>query len=77
MVKKQKKDFTCKIGDKVMFDDKVVVANEILSSGREPYISKKGLKIAGVKDCISVLMIDNGQVLTRSPKYVGCNWQHI
>jgi hypothetical protein len=41
--------------------------------------NNKGELINGERDCISVcrIMTDNGQILKRSPWYIGEDWLHI
>jgi len=88
--KAKKRVFTCEEEDFVIHAGKKVWVSCIVSAGREDRkvkarVDKKtGKKIPahiapGYKSDISVcrVMPDNGQILTRSPRHIGTDWEHI
>ena len=65
-----KRNFCCEIGDSVstLSEGEYQVA-EILYQGHEIYRERAIITVCRV--------LNNGQVLTRSPRYVGDNWFHV
>ena len=74
-------EYKCNPGDIVLHKKKKVSVVCVLVKGTKPYSWKnnKGypVNVNGKKAVISACPImDNGQILTRSPKYIGDNWEH-
>jgi len=59
--------FLCEEGDVVISGGKPVCVAQVVGPGKEK------LK---VRDCISVYHIYDGQVMTRSPRYIGQEGEH-
>lgn len=70
--------FTCDVGDLVIYDGKKVYVSEVISDGKEN-AKKNGQEVQGVRSEIAVcrVMPDNGQILHRSPRFIGSNWEHL
>jgi hypothetical protein len=73
-------EYKCKPGDIILHKERKV--SVVLTKGSKPYVWKnnKGRKVnvRGQKAVISVCPImENGQILTRSPFYISYNWEHI
>jgi len=73
--------YKCNPGDIVRHKGRKVSVYVVLVRGAKPYSWKnnKGYKvdIAGKKAIVSVCSImSNGQILTRSPFFIGDNWEH-
>lgn len=74
---KKNRVFTCKIGDIVLWKGKKMWVNEIIISGQEEKINKKGDIVAGIRDSITACNImENGQIVKRAPRYVDDKWEH-
>lgn len=74
-------DYKCKVGDIVLYKGKKVSVSEVLVMGtdyKEYYNGNESLvRVRAKKAIISVCRVmTNGQILTRSPFYVGDNWEH-
>jgi len=72
------KILTCEVGDIVIHKGEKVWVSEVVHKGKEDKINKKGKPVKGERDCITVctIMIDNGQILKRSPRYIDADWSH-
>ena len=72
------RNYTCKVGDVVIVQGKKVWISQVVEPGWENYFDKDGSLIVGEKSKITVcrIMEDNGQILKRSPKFIGSNWSH-
>lgn len=56
----------------VLHDREEVYVNQIVLAGREKTAAKPG-----IRDAISVCpILSDGQILTRSPRFIGENWEH-
>lgn len=71
----------CKAGNIVFHKGKKVMVTEVLKKGTIDVSYRNGsgtsIKVNGKKAIIAVCkIIKNGQILTRSPFYVGDNWEH-
>ena len=73
------KIFTCEKGDVILNEGrrKMIVSSTVIK-GKEDRLSKKGEFVAGNRSEITAcrIMPDNGQILYRSPIYIGVNWIH-
>lgn len=65
---------TCEIGDIVIHNNREVWVNDIIYGGREKSKSRDGER-SSISIC--TIMPDNGQVLRRSPRNIGTDWEHI
>ena len=73
------KKYQCECGDVVSHKGNKVMVAEVLDCGREEDKTRQTEKSRrGVRSYVCVCRImDNGQVLTRSPKFIGDNWRHV
>lgn len=63
---------TCQEEDIVLHNGRLVYVNQIVKSGHE----RRG-NDAGERDSITVCAIlENGQILTRSPRFIDMDWEH-
>ena len=73
------KKYQCECGDIVLHNGNKFIVSEVLDCGREDDKTRQIEKSRrGVRSEICVCRImDNGQVLRRSPKYIGDHWRHV
>lgn len=78
-VKVEQKDYTCKAGDSIIHRGRLWVVAQVVCEGTEPKVTaKRGLSKPGRRDLISAFrVIDNGQVLRRTPIYIHDEWRHF
>lgn len=75
---------TCNVGNVVLVDGRRMEVAEVIFTGREPFTRRDQVTGAkrlrpGEKSEITAyrIMEDNGQVLRRSPIYIGVKWSHL
>ena len=69
MAAKKKREFTCDEGDTVIFRGRRSYVKEVVFRGSEKDKEKSEISVCRI-------MPDNGQVLHRSPRYIGTEWSH-
>ena len=73
-----KKVKTCDKGDLVMVaGEKMTVAEVVMSGSEDRRLRSSGKFIKGARAEITVCRFFKGQLLTRSPKFIGPEWVHV
>lgn len=72
-------NYKVKVGDHVIHDGKEMYVENVIEQGmddkyKDGKIVKKGIK---AYICVCPIMPDNGQVLYRSPRCIGNDWENI
>lgn len=68
--------FTCEVGDIVIYHRSPYEIAQVIQEGREEQIVK-GIKNYGRQSLVSGYRImENGQVLRRTPVFLGASWKH-
>lgn len=72
----------CKKGDFVLHKGRRMVVSEVIKKGRDSYqyTNKNGntYYITEKKAIVTACRVmDNSQILTRSPIYIGDKWEHV
>jgi hypothetical protein len=69
---------TCNVGDFVLTGGNPMQVSEVVMTGREDSVNRRGNLNEGERSMITVCRImRNGQILKRSPIYIGDNWVHL
>lgn len=72
----------CKVGDHIIHNGKEMIVSQVVERGRDSYqyTNNNGntYYIAEKKAIITACRVmENGQILTRSPIFIGDKWEHI
>ena len=75
----KKKTNLCYAGDIIIHAGKEMEVAQVISKGNEDHYTKNKHFQSGCKSTISAypIMTDNGQVLRRSPRYLGEDWMLV